>query len=153
MKFLKKFGRFACVCTAVMALSAVPAWAGQWEQLEDGNWKYEEDGSYVTGWKQVDGIWYYMDPETELWVARPQINDESVCLLLENAVNKAGWYRNEDTLMYYKIDNSSKYSYTVSLVVSEKPNFMTGTLNTFDISRKTGLAKSQSTKEVLDLYN
>ncbi len=153
MKFWKKMSSFICACAAVTAVGVTPAFAGQWEELPDGNWKYEENGEYLTGWQQVDGVWYYMDPATELWVARPQLNDKSVCYLLENAVNKAGWYRNEESLMYYQIDSSSKYGYTVSLVVSEKPYFMTGTLNTFDISKKTGLAKSQSTKEVLDLYN
>lgn len=153
MKILKKISSMIGICAAVMALGSTPIHAGQWEESFDGSWKYEENGVYLTGWQQVDGIWYYMDPETELWVARPEINEESVCYLLENAVNKAGWYRNEESLMYYQIDSSSKYGYTVSLVVSEKPYFMTGTLNTFDISKKTGLAKSQSTKEVLELYN
>ncbi|MGN0159066.1 MAG: hypothetical protein ACI39W_08015 [Brotaphodocola sp.] len=153
MRFWKKFGSFACVCTTVMALSASPAFAGQWEPLEDGNWKYEENGKYLTGWQRVDGVWYYMDPDTELWVERPQLNDESVCYLLENAVNQAGWYRNEDKEMYYQIDSSNPYQYTVSLMVSTEPCYATGTMNTFDISRKTGLAKSQSTKLVLNLYD
>lgn len=153
MKFWKKMSCMVGVCTAVMALGTSPVFAGQWEQLDDGNWKYEENGEYLTGWQQVGGVWYYMDPETELWTVRPQINDESVCLLLENAVNKAGWYQGEDDEMYYQIDSSDKYGYTVSLMVSTKPHFSTGTMNTFDISRKTGLVKSQSTKLVLDLYN
>lgn len=152
MKFWREFGRLACVCMAVAALDAIPAFAGQWEAFADGSWKYEEEGTYLTGWQQVDGVWYYMDPETENWVARPQLNDESVCYLLENAVNKAGWYQGDKDEMYYQIDSSDKYGYTVSLMVSTKPYFSTGTMNTFDISRKTGLAKSKSTKLVLDLY-
>ena len=100
MKILKKISSMIGICAAVMALGSTPIYAGQWEESFDGSWKYEENGVYLTGWQQVDGIWYYMDPETELWVARPEINEESVCYLLENAVNKAvrsnarhGWNR------------------------------------------------------------
>lgn len=152
MRFWKKFGRFASVCAAVTVLCATPAFAGEWEQLEDGSWKYEEAGTYMTGWQQINGVWYYMDPETELWVEKPQLNEESVCYLLENAVNKAGWYQNEEEEMYYQVDWVNQHTYTVSLMVSTKPHFATGTMNTFDVSRRTGLAESQSTKLILDLY-
>lgn len=152
MRFWNKFGRIVGVCSAMAALCVTPAFAGEWEQLEDGSWKYEEDGTYLTGWQQINGVWYYMDPETELWVEKPQLNETSVCYLLENAVNKAGWYQDEDDEMYYQVDWSDKYTYTVSLMVSTKPCFATGTMNTFDVSKRTGLAESQSTKLILDLY-
>ena len=152
MRFWRKLGRLACVCAAITALSARAAWAGEWQQFEDGSWKYEEDGAYVTGWKQVDGVWYYMDPETAVWDAAPELNDASVCYLLENAVNKAGWYRDEDSHMVYKIDSSDKYKITVSIMLENEPDVLTNTLNTFDVTRRDGLAKSQHTKVVLNLY-
>lgn len=152
MKFWRKFGYSVMISAALMMLAALPAWAGEWQQLDDGNWKYEEDGAYVTGWKQVDGIWYYMDPETELWVARPVINETSACYLLENAVNKAGWYRNEESHMVYKVDSSNSSTITVSIMLEKQPDVLTNTLNTFDISKKDKTAKSQQTKVVLDLY-
>lgn len=152
MKFWKRFCCISAACAAMMTACVMPAFAGQWEQTVDGDWKYGEDGTYFTGWQKVDNVWYYLNPETELWVEKPQLNDESVCRLLENAVNRAGWYHNEDKEMYYQIDSSDKYQYTVSLMVSTEPYFSTGTLNTFDVSKKTGLAKSESTKWTLDLY-
>lgn len=33
---------------------------GQWEQQSTGEWKYRENGSYATGWKYINGKWYYM---------------------------------------------------------------------------------------------
>lgn len=152
MKLWKTFGKMVVLSALMTVLAAVPAWAGEWQQLEDGNWKYEEDGAYVTGWKQVNGVWYYMDPETELWDAAPELNDASACYLLENAVNKAGWYRNEDSHMVYKVDSSNKYTITVSIMLEKEPGLLTNTLATFDISRRDRTAKDQSTKAVLHLY-
>lgn len=152
MKFWRKIGYSIMISAAVLSLTALPTWAGEWQQLEDGSWKYEEDGAYVTGWKQIDGIWYYMDPETELWDAAPALNETSACYLLENAVNKAGWYRNEESHMVYKVDSSDPYTITVSIMLEKEPDVLTNTLNTFDIRRKEKTAKSQQTKEVLNLY-
>ncbi|MCI6888151.1 MAG: hypothetical protein MR868_13070 [Lachnospiraceae bacterium] len=152
MKFWRKIGYSIMISAAVLSWTALPTWAGEWQQLEDGSWKYEEDGAYVTGWKQIDGIWYYMDPETELWDAAPALNETSACYLLENAVNKAGWYRNEESHMVYKVDSSDPYTITVSIMLEKEPDVLTNTLNTFDIRRKEKTAKSQQTKEVLNLY-
>lgn len=152
MKFWRKIGYSIMISAAVLSWTALPTWAGEWQQLEDGSWKYEEDGAYVTGWKQIDGIWYYMDPETELWDAAPALNETSACYLLENAVNKAGWYRNEESHMVYKVDSSDSYTITVSIMLEKEPDVLTNTLNTFDIRRKEKTAKSQQTKEVLNLY-
>ena len=122
MKFWRKIGYSIMISAAVLSWTALPTWAGEWQQLEDGSWKYEEDGAYVTGWKQIDGIWYYMDPETELWDAAPALNETSACYLLENAVNKAGWYRNEESHMVYKVDSSDPYTITVSIMLEKEPD-------------------------------
>lgn len=144
--------RFTGVLLALTLLGASAAWAGEWVPLEDGNWRYEEDGQAVTGWAKVDGTWYYMDPDTGLWDTRPALNEDSACKLLENAVNRAGWYRNEDTEKVYKVDGKTKYNITVSILLETHPTIVTGTLDTFDINLREGTAKSQSTRLVLDLY-
>ena len=78
--------RFA-VAAAALALSAaltVPAYAGTWKYVND-QWKYQKgtnkfaynewikdngkycyignDGIMKIGWQQIDGQWYYLDPE------------------------------------------------------------------------------------------
>ncbi len=152
MKIFKNMKRFFCVCAAMTTLFSSAAWAGEWQQMEEGSWKYEEAGVYVTGWQQIEGVWYYLNPETELWEPSPDLDQTSVCYLLENAVNKAGWYRNEENHIVYKIDSSDSYQYIVSLMQEKEPHILTNTLNTFSVSKKTGLAKSLHTKEVLNLY-
>ena len=38
-----------------------PATAQGWTQNDAGQWLYYENGKPITGWKQVDGKWYYLD--------------------------------------------------------------------------------------------
>ena len=38
-----------------------PATAGGWGQNDAGRWLYYLDGKPVTGWKQLDGKWYWFD--------------------------------------------------------------------------------------------
>ncbi len=150
----KTFWKMATVVgmtAGMLAGSALTAWAGEWKEIPDEGWKYEEDGNEVTGWVKTNDIWYYIDPETGLWVETPVLNENSVCYLLENAVNKAGWYKKEVTEMVYHIDSVSKDTITVSLSLEGQPFHTTGTLNTFEVKLKDRTAKSTSTKIVLDL--
>ena len=52
---------------------ALPSWAGQWLQNQEEGWLYQEDGVSLTGWQNIDGWWYYLDPETGLWQENPSI--------------------------------------------------------------------------------
>ena len=38
-----------------------PGAAGGWGQNDAGSWLYYENNKPVTGWKQIEGIWYYFD--------------------------------------------------------------------------------------------
>lgn len=151
-RYRRRTGRLAGVLLALTLLGTSTAWAGDWQQQEDGGWKYEENGEAVTGWIQEKGIWYYLEPDTGLWNPRPALTETSACRLLENAVNRAGWYSNETTEKVYKVDGSTKNTITVSIMLETAPMVVTGTLNTFDIDLRSGTAKSQQTKLVLDLY-
>lgn len=148
----RKAGRLAGVLLAMTLFGAGTAWAGQWQELEGGSWMYEENGENVTGWIQDNGIWYYLDPDTGLWNPRPALSETAACRLLENAVNRAGWYSNETTEKIYKVDKTTKNTITVSIMLETAPMAVTGTLNTFDIDLRSATAKSQQTKLVLNLY-
>lgn len=51
----------AAVLHRYVELVIDPATAQGWTQNDIGQWLYYENGKPVTGWKQVDGKWYYLD--------------------------------------------------------------------------------------------
>ena len=141
---------------AVSAKTNVKAYAAEWQQAENGTWTYaEDDGSLASGWQKINGIWYDLDPETGVWNERPALDETSVCYLVENAVNKAGWFNQkieEDVILHYRVDASTKYKYTVLLQEENRPDEIGSTLKTFEVDKRTGTAKDTSTKIVLNLY-
>lgn len=51
----------AAVLHRYVELVIDPATAQGWKQNDAGQWLYYENGKPVTGWKLVDGKWYYLD--------------------------------------------------------------------------------------------
>ena len=152
-KTIKRSGRVAGLVLALLLLGTQVAWAGQWEEQETGGRKYQEDGAYLTDWQQIDGVWYYFSSETGLYVEKPSLTSAvAVAHLLENAVNRSGWYKNETYPIHYNIDNVTGYKMTVSVWEETAPDSVTSTLGVFDVNLRNGQAKEQSTKNILDLY-
>ena len=71
---------------------------GGWKVQEDGTWKYQKAGNFVTNsWEQVNGLWYWFDA---------------------NGVMKTGWIALEDGQYY--LTESESYGHPVgSLWVNE----------------------------------
>ena len=71
---------------------------GGWKVQEDGSWKYQKAGNFVTNsWEQVNGLWYWFDA---------------------NGVMKTGWIALEDGQYY--LTESESYGHPVgSLWVNE----------------------------------
>ncbi len=151
MKLWKKCILTLSAAAVLAAGSVTSAFAGDWISFADGSWAYEDNGVFLTGWQQINGIWYYLDPSTYLWVEHPALTDDSVCYLLENAVTETGWYANEDYIMHYVVDSSNSTSITVSIKLETRPNELTSTLNTFVVDRRTRIAQSEQTKINLQL--
>lgn len=152
--------RVAGLAVLLACLWCFPAFADGWVPLENGEWKYEENGEFAaSGWRQVDGtwyyfgddglmltgwvqaaddgLWYYLDTQTGAWVRRPSLSDETVVKLLDNAIMKAGYYQDEEGEVYLQVDWRDESIIYASLRQKEGPNDMT-TLNTYEIHKKTG---------------
>ncbi len=151
MKLWKRFMITIMLAAAAVLGPATAALAGEWQSFPDGSWAYEENGVYLTGWQFINGVWYYLDPATCLWVEHPALTVDSVCYLLENAVNEAGWYANEEYIMHYVVDSYNNTSITVSIKLETRPDDLTTTLNTFVVDRRTRIAQSIQTKLNLQL--
>lgn len=151
--------RAAGLMILLAGLWCFPSYADGWIQLDDQTWKYEENGSCVHGWREVNGSWYYfddaglmqtgwvqasddqlwynLDSVTGAWVRRPALNDTSVVKLLENEIRKAGYYQNEDGEVFVQVDWKSDAVIYASVRLQTGPNDVT-TLNTYEINKKSG---------------
>lgn len=57
---VKKIIGLAIITTLIMALNPIGA-SAEWKQDNRG-WWYTEGNSYATGWRNIDGKWYYFSP-------------------------------------------------------------------------------------------
>ncbi|HIV19871.1 MAG TPA: hypothetical protein IAC82_11285 [Candidatus Merdivicinus intestinigallinarum] len=51
----------ACVLAAVMAASTAPMTASAAWNFDSGKWSWTENGAEATGWRFIEGNWYYFD--------------------------------------------------------------------------------------------
>lgn len=59
---MKRARLSAITLAMMMAVSSVPAYAGEWKQDEVGSWYQNDDGSYSKDkWQEIDGKQYYFD--------------------------------------------------------------------------------------------
>lgn len=155
----KNIRRTAGLMVLMAGLWCFPAFADGWVCLEDQGWKYEEQDGYASGWREINGswyyfddaglmqtgwiqakedqLWYYLDLETGAWVRRPALNDTSVVKLLENEIMRAGYYQHEDGEVYVQVDWRDETTIYASVREQTGPNDTT-TLNTYEINKKSG---------------
>lgn len=156
-QILKTVGAVALIT----GLAAAPVYAGTWIQPEDQIWMYEEEESFASGWRQIDGVWYYfdadgimqtgwirdednqlwyyLDRQTGAWIVRPSMTPETAEKLLENAITKAGYYQDEINPLYVHIDENRESLIRASVRVESGPN-ESKIINNYEINKKTGIA-------------
>lgn len=59
---LKKVIARLLIGASVLALNPIGA-SAEWRQSSGENWWYSEGNSWATGWRQIDGKWYYFNNE------------------------------------------------------------------------------------------
>lgn len=60
-KYIKQLIMTSVTVSILLTINPVSA-SAEWIKNYDGSWSYIDGYSYSTGWKQIDGIWYYFDP-------------------------------------------------------------------------------------------
>lgn len=151
MKKLMSKRAAGAVLAVMLAGSSMTAWAGEWIQLDNGSWMYENEGGYACGWQQIGGYWYYLDDATGIWNPSPAITDEAAARLLGNALKKAGLYQDEGADVICRVDSSNENYVYLSVGTEKSPNYFS-ILNTFTVNRKTGRAESGYSKDKFNLW-
>lgn len=58
-KYLKKYLAISIITTSIIALNPIGV-SAEWKQDNLG-WWYNDGGSWITGWKEIEGNWYYFN--------------------------------------------------------------------------------------------
>ena len=97
-----------------------------WVKIEIG-WMYNENGKLVTGWKQIDGKWYYFEASGVMQTGWKQIDDKWYYLYEDGHMAKSEKIQGKDGKVY-DIDENGVCVLSSSRSIDEKiDNFMEGT--------------------------
>ena len=97
-----------------------------WVKTEIG-WMYNENGKLVTGWKQIDGKWYYFEASGVMQTDWKQIGDKWYYLYEDGHMAKSEKIQGKDGKVY-DIDENGVCVLSSSRSIDEKiDNFMEGT--------------------------
>lgn len=147
--------RFAAAGLAALAIlmngSVFTSWAGEWTQEENGDWRYEEDGVYATGWQNIDGKWYYLDTETGIWNPRPAMTGEAASCLLSNKLKEADLYQDEESEAVCRVDYISDGVIYLSVGLQTSPNDFK-IITSYEVNQRSGTAINRSTKINFNLW-
>lgn len=143
--------RFGVVLAVFVIGSTFPAWAGEWVQNASGDYLYEEDGIYATGWQKIDGTWYYLDTETGVWNPKPAMNGETASYLLSNKLKDAGLYQDEKAEVVCRVDYIMDGTIYLSVGTQTSPNDFS-IITSFEVNQRRGTAESRDTKIKFNLW-
>ena len=79
-----------------------------WVKIEIG-WMYNENGKLVTGWKQIDGKWYYFEASGVMQTGWKQIDDKWYYLYEDGHMAKSEKIQGKDGKVY-DIDENGVYT-------------------------------------------
>lgn len=147
----KKTRWFGIVLAMMVFGCSFSAWAGGWVQADNGDWRYEDEGSYATGWQNIDGIWYCLDTETGVWNPRPAMNGETASYLLSNKLKEANLYQDEKAEVICRVDYVMEGVIYISVGTQTSPNDFSVITN-FEVKQRTGAAEAPSTKIKFNLW-
>ena len=80
----------------------------QWIKEEDG-WKYYSGNQAVTGWKQLDGNWYYLNEQGVMQTGWKQVNGTWYYLNASGAM-VTGWLKDGNTWYFLEASGAMKAS-------------------------------------------
>lgn len=96
---LKKIIAVTIVSTIISTIVPNSA-SAEWLQNADNNWSWMEDGNNATGWKQINGSWYFFDEKGKMETGWIQTTDSKWYYLNSDGSMKTGWLYDTDGKWY-----------------------------------------------------
>lgn len=117
-KVVKKTAVIGAITLALTGMSGIKA-SAEWKQNEDNNtWSWIEDDSKATGWKLINGTWYYFNDNGVMhtgWLKynnkKYKLSDSGIMITGWNLDNGKWYYFNDDGTMHigWLKDNNEWY--------------------------------------------
>jgi hypothetical protein len=157
--------RYIAVVTAMIisGLLSITVYAGEWVETASNSWQYVENSDLATGWKEMEGHWYYFNSDgimqtgwikdennnqwyylsknSGVWESKPVMDEITAVHLLENALIRVNLYQDEELSLIYKVNEVTMDKIKVSVGTEKLPEVFS-TINTYEIDKKTGRAKA-----------
>ncbi|SCW42502.1 Putative cell wall binding repeat-containing protein [Ruminococcaceae bacterium YRB3002] len=84
-----------------------------WHKNDDGTWYYFTVNGAASGWKKLNGVWYYLDPETRLMVTGQRTIGGKLYFFEDSGAMMASkWHGEPDGNWYYLSANGDAVSKT-----------------------------------------
>ncbi|OPJ58530.1 Ig-like domain-containing protein [Clostridium chromiireducens] len=96
---LKKIIATALTSTIISTIVPVAA-SAEWLKNSENNWAWMENGNGITGWKQVEGAWYYFDNDGNMKTGWIQTSDSKWYYMNPEGAMKTGWLQLADGKWY-----------------------------------------------------
>ena len=125
---IKIFGGLLTVLTLIIANPTLANAA--WKQDGTG-WWYTEGNSYATGWRIIDGKWYYFHTNGymahDCWIGEYYINSNGIWATDNNGINKEN-LKNNYNQNSNKVStiNNSNYSNVYNEIIKMKSKYQEG---------------------------
>lgn len=103
-KKLKKILAVAIASTMVSTIAPMKA-SAEWLRDSQNSWNWTEEGNKATGWKQVEGTWYYFDASGKMLTGWVQTSDSKWYYLNADGSMKTGWLQSSDGKWYYLVSS------------------------------------------------
>ncbi|MCR4704311.1 MAG: hypothetical protein K5665_11690 [Saccharofermentans sp.] len=90
------------------AVEADYAHADGWDEYSVGYWRYYENGSYVKGWKQIKGKWYWFNNGGTMFTGMRYDADYGACFIfgIDGAMITDRWQRYDNS--WYYLDKNGR---------------------------------------------
>ncbi len=91
----------AALLAVAVAVSVPASVSAVWQKDESGSWQWSENGVLQTGWKQIDGRWYFFDQNGTMQTG--WVKDAGKWYYLDSSgAMKTGWQRIEGEWYHLK---------------------------------------------------